>query len=121
MSRLFRPRTLAAIVMVLILSAAVYAFAAASTVPATTYARDGSGTISGFTITNVSYTLHPADPANVSATTFNIAPTSASDVHISLDNSANWTSCTNSSGSVSCSLSGVTAAGATMLRIVAAD
>ncbi len=121
MSKFFRPRTLAVIVMVLILSATVYAFAAANTVPDPTYAGDGSGTISGFTITNVSYTLNPSNPANISATTFTISPASASQVYVSLDGGTNWTSCTNAAGSVSCSLTGVTAAGATSLRIVAAD
>lgn len=121
MSKYFRPRTLAVIVMVLILSATVYAFAAANTVPATTYAGDGSGTISGFTITNVSYSLNPANPANISATTFTISPASASQVYVSLNNGVSWASCTNSAGSVNCALSGVTAAGASTLRIVAAD
>jgi uncharacterized membrane protein len=121
MSNVFRPRTLTVIVLVLVLSAAVYAFAAANTVPAVTYAGDGNGTISGFTITNVSYTLNPANPANISVATFTISPASATQVYISLDNGVNWSSCTNTAGSVSCSLSGVSAAGATTLRIVAAD
>ena len=53
MSKIFRPRSFAMIILVLILAAAVYGFAASNTVPATTYAGYGSGTISGYTITTV--------------------------------------------------------------------
>jgi len=120
MSRFFRPRTLAVIVMVLILSATVYAFAAANTVPATS-AGDGSGVISGYTITSVHYTLDSSNPANISQVAFTIAPASAGQVYVSLNGGTSWTSCTNSSGSVSCLPSGATALAATSLRVVAAE
>ena len=120
MTSYFRPRTFAVLVLVLILAAAVYAFAAANTVP-DTYAGDGQGTISGYTISNVHYTLNPASPANISAVAFTISPTSATQVYVSFDAGTSWDSCTNTAGSVSCSLSGVTAAGANSLRVVSTD
>ena len=120
MTSYFRPRTFAVLVLVLILAAAVYAFAAANTV-SDSYAGDGLGTISGYNITGVHYTLNGTNPANISTVAFTISPASATQIYVSFDNGTSWDSCTNTGGSVSCSLSGVTAAGATSLRVVSTD
>ena len=107
-----------AVMLVLILSVAVYGFAAANTVPAS-YAGDGSGLISGYDITNIHYTLNAANPANIQTVTFDITPTSAGDVRITMDGST-WYTCANSSGSVSCSVTQA-ALTAANLRVVAAE
>ena len=67
------------VVIALALSGFTYAFAAANTVPAT-YAGDGAGTISGYTITNVVYHLNGSNPGNIDTVTFtlNAAATSVS-------------------------------------------
>ena len=67
------------VVLVLALSGFTYAFAAANTVPATK-AGDGSGVISGYTITNVKYNLDGTTPSNIASVTFtlDVAATSAS-------------------------------------------
>jgi len=73
MIHLLRPRTLFAIMLVLILSVAVYGFAAANTVPASS-AGDGAGAITGYTISSIHYTLNPANPGNIQTVRFTIAP-----------------------------------------------
>jgi hypothetical protein len=61
----------------LVASAAVaggaYAFTAANTVP-TSNAGSGSGTVSGYTVTNVHYTLDSTTPNNIDSLTFNVSP-----------------------------------------------
>jgi len=118
MIRFLRPRTLVAVVLVLILSVAVYGFAAANTVPASS-AGDGSGAISGYAITNIHYALNAANPANIQTVTFTITPASAGDVRITMDG-ATWSTCTNTAGSVSCSVAQA-ALTALNLRVVAAE
>ncbi|HEY2542804.1 MAG TPA: hypothetical protein VGH92_07085 [Gaiellaceae bacterium] len=50
-----------------------YAFTAANTVP-TSNAGSGSGTVSGYTVTNVHYALNATTPANIDSLTFNVSP-----------------------------------------------
>ncbi len=118
MIRFLRPRTMVAVLLVLILSVAVYGFAAANTVPAST-AGDGTGVISGYTISNIHYTLNATNPGNIQTVTFTIAPIAAGDVRITLDGST-WSTCTNTAGAVSCTVSQA-ALTAVNLRVVAAQ
>ena len=110
------------ILIALILTVATFAFAAANTVPASN-AGDGATTISGYAVTNVHYILNATNPANIETVTFTIAPTSATDIAITLVNGGTWiNACTNTSGSVSCDVAGaVTALAADELRVVAAE
>jgi len=50
-----------------------YAFTASNTVPATTVGA-GAGAVSGFTVTNLHYTLDATTPANIDSLTFTINP-----------------------------------------------
>jgi hypothetical protein len=50
-----------------------YAFTAANTVPATN-AGSGSGTVSGYTVSNIHYSLNTTTPNNVDSLTFTISP-----------------------------------------------
>lgn len=118
MFRFLRPRTLIAVMLVLILSVAVYGFAAANIVPGS-YAGDGSGSISGYTISDIHYALNASNPANIQTVTFTISPASAGDVRITMDG-ATWYTCTNTAGSVSCSVTQA-AQTAANLRVVAAE
>ena len=65
------------------LASGAYAFTASNTVPGTQVGA-GSGTISGYTATNVQYTLDPTTPTNVNAVAFTIAPTTTSAVKVQL-------------------------------------
>ena len=66
-------KMLVALIAVLIVGGGVYAFTASNTVPATT-AGSGSGVVSGYTITNVHYTLNATTPGNIDAVSFTISP-----------------------------------------------
>ncbi len=67
-------RLVTVFMLVAVIAAATYAFAAANTVPAS-YAGDGSGAISGFVISNIHYTLNAANPAgDITNVTFTVAP-----------------------------------------------
>ena len=110
------------ILIALIITVATFAFAASNTLPATTNAGDGDETISGYTITNVDYVLNATDPSQIATVTFDIAPTNADSVSIQLVSGGSWYSCTNTTGSVSCTITGgVAALSADNLRVVAAD
>ena len=125
MSNLFqyRYRVLALVIALLILGTATYGFAAGNTVPAGE-AGEGSGVISGYTVTNVVYTLNASDPTVFATVTFTL-DAAASDVYAGLDNgtSVDWDSCSATNAptntNFSCNLAGntVTVAAATALHV----
>lgn len=94
-------RWVAAAALVAVAAFAASAFTASNTVPASS-AGDGANTISGYTITNVQYTLNATNPKNMDAVAFTISPAAASTVKIQVVNGGSWYSCTNTAGSVSC-------------------
>ena len=118
---MFAKNVLKVVVVVIIalsITSVAYAYAASNTVPATT-AGDGQGTISGYTVTNVVYTLGASDPSTISAVSFTLnAP--ASVVKVSLTGAAPYTNCTAGTGNnFSCTLTGQTVTAATSLRVIA--
>jgi hypothetical protein len=110
----------AIIVIALLLSITSYAFAATNTVPATN-AGDGSASISGYSITSVSYTLLSADNSKIDTVTFKIAPITATSVKIRLvSTSSSWFPCNNASGTVTCTVNGgATVLAADVLQVIA--
>ncbi len=116
-----RHRYLLAAAVAAVVAPAAYAFTAANTVP-NSNAGSGSGTISGYTVSNVSYTLNAANPQNVDQVAFTIAPTTGT-VKAQLVSGGSWYACTNSSGSVTCATTSpqATAAGVNQLTVVAAQ
>jgi len=118
-----RRRTIVVAVLALAVASGVYAFAATNTVPGST-AGAGSGAISGYTVSNIQYTLNSSNPANLDAVGFTIAPAAASTVKIQVAAVGAWYNCTNAAGTVSCNTTvgtQATAAGATQLTVVAAQ
>ena len=97
-----------------------YAFTASNTVPAT-QAGQGTGTVSGYTVTSVGYTLNAGTPSNIDAVTFTISPATATTVKAQLVAAGTWYSCTNTAGSVSCATTSpqMTVATAATLNVVA--
>ena len=74
---MFKTRSLrifAVVVGVLVLAGMFYAFAAANVVPETG-AGVGDDTISGYTISEVTYTLNDTDPTTMEAVAFDLVPT----------------------------------------------
>jgi hypothetical protein len=66
-------RFIVAAVASLAIAGGAYAFTASNTVPSST-AGAGSGTVSGFTVTNVHYGLDATTPANIDTLTFSVSP-----------------------------------------------
>jgi hypothetical protein len=130
-SPILRPRSFVVVILALIFAATAYGFAAANTVPGST-AGDGSGAVSGYTISAIHYTLNTANPGKLDAVAFTTAPAIAAPgvvtVQVSQGAATTWHSCAVGA-TVSCDLTqdntgaatNVTALGITNLRVVAAQ
>ena len=107
-----------------LVAVSTYAFAASNTVP-TRAAGEGASPISGYTISNIDYTLNSINPANVDQVEFdlNTAPPGTADVKAKLvASSTTWYGCTISSGThATCLTSGATVSAADQLSVVVAD
>ena len=121
----FYARYLPALMLILILVASAFAFAAGNVVPESG-AGDGDGDISGYTVSNIDYTL-AADPSYLASVEFDIAPTAGAQVpdvvKVQFNNAGNWYDCTVTPGHADCDVSAgsVTVLSATNLRVVAAE
>jgi len=91
-----RRRTAVIIAAAAALAFAAYAFTAANVVP-DTKAGDGTGLITGYTVSNVAYTLDGADPANIESVAFTL-DAAAGTVRARVVSTAGYTSCTNPAG-----------------------
>ena len=116
-----RNRYVLAAAVAAIAAPAAYAFTAANTVPGSN-AGSGLGTISGYTVSNVAYTLNAANPQNVDQVAFTIAPTTGT-VKVQVVSGGSWYACTNTAGSVTCATTSPQATAATVnqLTVVAAQ
>ncbi len=119
---MFNSRTfkvLLAVMIVMILAGAAYAFAAANTVPATK-AGDGSGTISGYTVTNVVYNLNTTDPSTMDSVNFDLSAAAVTAKIKLVAAGSTWYDCTLVSGnSWTCDTTGVTVVSIDQLRVIA--
>jgi hypothetical protein len=107
------------VVLVLALSGFTYAFAAANTVPATK-AGDGSGAITGYTVSNIHYILDASNPTLIDTVTFELDGT-ATDVYAKVGTGA-WSPLCILTGSVwSCDAQGTAVLPALTLQVVAAN
>jgi hypothetical protein len=121
--RLLRPprrRTIVVSVLALGIAVGVYAYAATNTVPGST-AGAGSGTISGYTVSNVQYSLNSTTPTNLDQVSFTVTPAAATTVKAQLASGGSWYSCTNTTGNVTCNTTSpqATVAAASQLTVVA--
>lgn len=116
-------RYMAIFVLVLILAGATYAFAAANTVPASK-AGDGSGAISGYTVSSIHYNLNATNPATIDTVTFNLdtAPVAGGAIKIRLySGGTTWYGCTNVTTAVTCTTTGASVSTADSLQVVIAQ
>ena len=124
MKNVLRPRSFGMLIIALILAASIYGFAESNTMPASSYAGDGEVTISGYTVSGVSYEIFgDGDPTDIDGISFTLSA-AAAHVYVSFDGGTSWRDCSPSpaSSSISCTLtSPVTVLSATQLRIIAAD
>ena len=94
---MFRSSKLFVVVLVtLIFATAAFAFAASNTVPAS-YAGEGASTTSGYTVTNVAYTLNATTASNIDSVAFTLNA-AATTVKVRLVTTGSYYSCTNPSG-----------------------
>ena len=61
---------LVAVLLILVLSTTAFAFAAANTMPANTYAGEGATVTSGYTVSNVANNLNTTTPSNIDSVSF---------------------------------------------------
>src|SRR3954451_16512349 len=66
-------RFLVGLVAALAIAGGAYAFTASNTVP-TSNVGAGSGTVSGYTVTNIHYALNATTPSNIDSLTFTVSP-----------------------------------------------
>ncbi len=116
-------RLAAVILLTCVLVAGTYAYTAANTVPASK-AGDGSGAVSGYTVSVVHYNLNASSPQNVDSVTFTLdaAPATGSTIKAQVDGT-NWYTCTNVTTAVTCTTTSpqATVLGATSLRVIVAQ
>ena len=115
-----RHRVVMALAVAVVLGAASYAFTATNTVP-TSYAGSGSGTISGYTVSNVQYQLDATNPANIDVVTFTLNAAAAVARAKVVAATTTYTNCTITGGvNVSCDLSpNVAVTAADQLSVIA--
>jgi hypothetical protein len=109
------------IVLVLALSGFTFAFAAANIVP-DTKAGDGTGDISGYTVSNIHYVLDGTNPSTIDSVTFELSSTAVA-VQAKVGPLGAWSSACTLSGAVwTCGFTTPPAVTtATSLQVVAAD
>lgn len=129
LSRVLKIRYLTVVLLVLIVAASAYAFAAANVVPESG-AGDGEKAISGYTVTGVTYELNSTNPANIDAVGFTIASAVAAKPVVKVQlvqTTGTWFACTvtgtASPWSCDCDIAPtvLTAAAVNNLRVVAAQ
>lgn len=117
-------RVLIVAVLASLLATGAFGLTAANTVP-DSRAGDGAGTVSGYTVSNVDYTLDATDPANIDQVAFDLdADPSGSDIQVKLvSTGSDWYTCSNTGVSVTCDTTSpqATVAAVDELRVVVAD
>ena len=114
-------KVMSIIVVVIVLAVSTYAFAAANTVPATK-AGDGSGAISGYTVSAVGYNLNATDPTLLDSVDFTLSD-AATQVQIKLVAAGStWYTCTIVTGNNwTCDTTGATVLSMDELQVIAAS
>ena len=100
-----RSRLLGALAVAAALATGAYAFTATNTVP-TSSAGSGSGTISGYTVSGIAYTLNATTPSDIDSMTFTLNANATTAKAKIVSGSSTYTACTISGGvNVTCDFS----------------
>ena len=98
-------RILGALVVAIALATGVYAFTATNTVPASN-AGSGSGTISGYTVSGIAYTLNATTPTDIDSMTFTLDAAATTVRAKIVSGSTTYTACSIAGGvNVTCNFS----------------
>lgn len=119
-----KPRRLLPLAALGIVAMAVVGYANSNTVP-DSHAGDGFGSVSGYTIDNIHYTLDGTNPANTTSVSFTVdtAIPITGTTRLSFDNGSTWlaaNACSSSGTTVTCTAA-VTVLSLQNLRVVAAQ
>ncbi len=127
---LSRPALLLVLSVALFAAVGIRAFTAANTVPVSD-AGQGSGVVSGFTITNIDYNLNAATPSNVDTVTFTATAVSGSTntsltIRVLFDTGTAYYTCTRTGGAapahtISCDTDGTPGPQLTVVAIDTLD
>jgi hypothetical protein len=100
-TRVIKPRSIAIALLVLTIGSITYGFAADNVVPGTG-TGDCTGTVSGYTVSNVTYTLLSSNPTKLEQVSKGIDATARADtptdVRIKVDGGSTWVTCSGPSG-----------------------
>jgi hypothetical protein len=105
-----------------VLGTTAFAYAASITFGGGTnagHAGQGSGTISGYNVHDIHYTLDTNDPSTITEVKFSLSPDTATTVKARID-AGSWVACTGGPSPWTCTLSADTSAAAS-LEVAAAD
>jgi hypothetical protein len=117
----FRGRALlGSAVLAGVVGVAGFAFTASNTVP-NTKAGDGSGTVTGYVLSSVHYTLNATDPSKADSVAFTLNSTPVAGSTIKAKVAGTWYDCTNTAADVSCSTSLAPVVSMATLQVVVAD
>ena len=94
-----RSRILGILVVAAALGTGAYAFTATNAVPNSS-AGSGSGTISGYTVSAIAYTLNATTPSNIDSMTFTLDANAATAKAKVVSGSSTYTSCTIAANNV---------------------
>ena len=89
-------RTFIITIAVLVFATAAYALAASNTVPSS-YAGEGAGGVSGYTVTNLQFNLNATNASNIDSVTFTL-DAAATSVMARLVTTGSYYTCTNTGG-----------------------
>jgi len=122
LQQLRSPRRLAAVAVFSIVAVSALGFAASNTVP-DSKAGDGSGTVSGYTVTDIDYNLNATNPGDIDSVSLTLDAATASDatVRVQLASTGAWYTCPNNTATPTCTTPGATVLAADNLRLVVAD
>ncbi len=120
-TRMFR--SVIIMIVALVFASTAYALAASNTLADAGKAGDGSNTVSGYTVSGVTYNLNATNPSLVASVEFDL-DAAASEVEASISDGTVETfadNCSNAGNHWTCTFTGVTALEAADLRVIAAQ
>lgn len=116
-------KLLLVVLIVLVFSTAAFAFAASNTMPADTYAGEGSSGTLGYTVGAPVYTLNAGTPSNIDKVEFTLSGP-ATNVKVRLDASGAYYNCTLVAGKWTCATTApvqLTVGNADEFRVIAVE
>ena len=118
-----RRRIIVLALLAFVLGTTAFAYAAGLTFNGGTdagRAGAGTGTISGYDVSSISYTLDDSNPAQITGVEFALSPDTATTAEAKITGMSTWASCTDGGTTWSCPVTG-DAQAAVQLTVAAAD